>query len=209
MGEEKTIEEDIICFEIDKFLNISYEYLKKFLKELGLNEVEEKKLNCLLLENFINNKFNINNLKDCEWAKLYEEDIKKKDDYNYIKNVYIIELKEDTEYEKLLNNISKLTHERVSLKQGDDFLKKLMKNKKDIDIKKININVLGNYKSRNRFAAPVYVTFWENKDKKYMIIKELNYNYIFKKLGIVIPQQKEIHINYINNFIKCLKSIVS
>lgn len=51
-----------------------------------------------------------------------------------------------------------------------------------------NFNVTkSNQKKENsitRFSAPICISFWENNTKKYVILKELNYKYILKKLDL-------------------------
>ncbi|MBU3127894.1 type III-B CRISPR module RAMP protein Cmr1 [Clostridium tagluense] len=118
-------------------------------------------------------------------------------DYPYVKNISVIPIEKNVLYSNLLNEISKLTHNRVD----DSFIEEFMG-------KEINKSILGNYKTKKRFASPVCVTFSENNDEKYLIIKEVNHNYVLKELGIVKNTDKhKANMKYINNYIKYLKDI--
>jgi len=84
---------------------------------------------------------------------------------------------------------------------------------------KINKNILGNCKHQrkniNRFASPVSVSFWaknnyndsENDEDKYMIIKELNYNYILSSLEITDKESVEANEKYIQKYVERLFEI--
>jgi CRISPR-associated protein Cmr1 len=114
--------------------------------------------------------------------------------YPYVKNIRILKISQNMQYLNLIKNISELTHFRVFKKSENDFTKGIDK------ANEIDRTVLGNFKGqiikRMRFAAPVHVSFWENNDCKYMIIKELNYDYIFDKLE---ESYKEIKKKYKRN----------
>ncbi|GMQ57318.1 hypothetical protein AN1V17_17130 [Vallitalea sediminicola] len=124
-------------------------------------------------------------------------------DFPYVKRVSIIKI--NKEYDEILYEISKLTHDRLD----DKLIDKWFTNKGyKIDSKKINKNILGNCKyqkvSVKRFASPVHISFWENTTDKYMIVKELNYAYIINELKIS-EKSKTVNKNYVDEFVNQVK----
>lgn len=130
-------------------------------------------------------------------------------EYPYIKNIKVIKLfEEHKDYLELQKKVSGLTHDRLDDKFPDETEK----------YRGVDKSILGNYRNGklkiNRFASPVYVSFYENNQDKYMIIKELNYNYMLKNIGkkeciekIYIKEFDEKHVNYVNDYISKLVSI--
>ncbi len=121
--------------------------------------------------------------------------------FPYIKKITLIVIKNDIK--ELLKQISQLTHDRLN----PEFVDK--KNVKDF--KKKYRSVLGNCgESLKRFASPIYCTLFANSNNKYLVIKELNYDYIIPQL-----ENKKNHNNnsltalkaYINKYILRLKEI--
>ncbi|WP_157055617.1 hypothetical protein [Clostridium sp. DMHC 10] len=51
------------------------------------------------------------------------------------------------------------------------------------------------------------MSFWENDDNKYMIIKELNYNYIYNKLNIRGENEQQANKDYVNKYVEELIKI--
>lgn len=91
---------------------------------------------------------------------------------NYIRKLIIVRTQFDSNFNSktnLLYKISDLTHQRLS---GEEFKDKELYNK----------HILGNCRgSLSRFASPVCITLYEFKSEKYLIIKELNYDYIYNE----------------------------
>lgn len=91
---------------------------------------------------------------------------------NYIRKLIIVRTQFDSNFNSktnLLYKISDLTHQRLS---GEEFKDKELYNK----------DILGNCRGRlSRFASPVCITLYEFKSEKYLIIKELNYDYIYNE----------------------------
>lgn len=120
-------------------------------------------------------------------------------DYPFIKKLRVLEIND--EYEKIIKDVSQLTHDRLD----KNFIEGI-ENKKAI-----NKNVLGNCKRQSkgikRFASPICVSFWENKYNRYMIIKELNYNYIFNELNINTQENKEVNKAYVDKYVRELIKI--
>ena len=56
----------------------------------------------------------------------------------------------------------------------------------------INNNILGQHKSGkpklDRFASPLWISFWENENSRYLILKILNYDYLLLKLYLLRKQ---------------------
>jgi CRISPR-associated protein Cmr1 len=114
--------------------------------------------------------------------------------------------KSDKTFDRLLFRISQLTHHRL----GNEFKKSILKadnktklNQNEID--KINNHILGQHKNTGkgyveRYASPVWISFWENEDSKYMIIKVLNFNCS----PIRINDEDKL---YINSFVQDLTKI--
>ena len=119
-------------------------------------------------------------------------------DYPYIKRINIIEKSKDELYTDLYK-VSSLTHERLST----DFINLNLKKFKAINV------VLGNCRCSStkiqRFASPVCITYYEYNEKKIMIIKELNYDYILEKIEICNQEKKYIADKYVNKYIEELK----
>lgn len=89
---------------------------------------------------------------------------------NYAKKIIMIKTKFDNNFENERNifyKISNLTHMRLE--------------EKNVDVEmKYNKEILGNCSKKiTRFASPVYVTVYEFDSEQYLIIKELNYDYIY------------------------------
>ncbi|QXM05367.1 type III-B CRISPR module RAMP protein Cmr1 [Crassaminicella indica] len=98
--------------------------------------------------------------------------------YPYAEKIHIIKIEKNIRYKELIKYISKLTHDRLcfNIKGRKDF-------REGIPYKyRVDKNILGNYRSNSRFAAPVVVSFWENSKNKYLILKELNINYQLQAL---------------------------
>lgn len=128
---------------------------------------------------------------------------KDKLDYPYIKKLRVLKIK--NEYGELIKAVSQLTHDRLYSKNNKDFIDGI--ENREV----INRNVLGNCggqrKGIKRFASPICVSFWENKYNKYMIIKELNYNYIFNELNINTQKDKEANKAYVDKYVRELIKI--
>ncbi|WP_032123135.1 type III-B CRISPR module RAMP protein Cmr1 [Clostridium amazonitimonense] len=121
-------------------------------------------------------------------------------DFPYIKKLNFIKIQEDKKYLDLIYHISELTHDRLpSKKIEEDFIASI--SNKGL----INRNILGNCrfqsKSISRFASPICVSFWENRTDRYMVIKELNYDYILNKLEIKDAKSKKANEDYIQKYI--------
>lgn len=89
---------------------------------------------------------------------------------NYAKKIIMIKTKFDNNFENERNifyKISNLTHMRLE--------------EKNVDVDgEYNKEILGNCSKKiSRFASPVYITFYEFDSEQYLIIKELNYDYIY------------------------------
>lgn len=114
--------------------------------------------------------------------------------YPYAKKIILLKLSETQVYLDLLKNISRLTHERL-----------------DYEEDRINGNILGNCRYKGdklkRYSSPIYVSFSENGNNIYMVIKELNYNYVLKKLNIIESDDKIANKDYINNYVNQLIKI--
>lgn len=131
-------------------------------------------------------------------------------DIHYVKYLHKISLgtfkkeESDAKINDILRKISTLTSIRLSESRNflsDEVNKKL----KDKDLELIfNKEILGNYNYKigkeiirsllGRFASPIYITIYqethENGVKNYLIIKEINYNYVYKE--ILKKKAKEI-----------------
>ncbi|MGG7163510.1 type III-B CRISPR module RAMP protein Cmr1 [Clostridium ihumii] len=130
-------------------------------------------------------------------------------DYPYVKKISFIKIC-DKEYMGLIKKISQLTHDRLRKKDNkkgneEDFTDGIENNQE------IKRTILGNCKGEKcgmkRFASPVSISFWENSDEKYMVIKELNYNYILQKLNIRNDKSLKANDEYVQKYIKELKDI--
>lgn len=127
-------------------------------------------------------------------------------DFSYIKKINFIKIQKDREYDDLIESISRLTHDRLpSKKAEEDFIDSI------VNKESINRNILGNCRfqstSINRFASPIYASFWENAIDRYMIIKELNYDYILDDLKIKNDKSKKTNKEYVDKYIKELIKI--
>lgn len=127
--------------------------------------------------------------------------------YPYIKNTRIVKIPQYIKYIDLIKKVSQLTHDRLYKdKYKKDFTEGILNSDK------IDKNILGNCKVQeseiNRFASPVCVSFWENDESKYMIIKELNYEYIFDKFNIRENEKREADEKYVDKYITELINIV-
>lgn len=91
---------------------------------------------------------------------------------NYIKKLTIIKAEFDSNFNNKTNvlyKISELTHQRLIT---EEFKGKELYNK----------DILGNCRGTlPRFASPVCITVYQFDSKKYLIIKELNYDYIYNE----------------------------
>lgn len=91
---------------------------------------------------------------------------------NYIKKLTIIKAEFDSNFNNKTNvlyKISELTHQRLIT---EEFKGKELYNK----------DILGNCRGKlSRFASPVCITVYQFDSKKYLIIKELNYDYIYNE----------------------------
>lgn len=130
-------------------------------------------------------------------------------DYPYVKKISFMKIC-DKEYMGLIKKISQLTHDRLRKKDKkkdneEDFIDGIENNQE------IKRTILGNCKEEKsklkRVASPVSISFWENSDEKYMVIKELNYNYILQKLNIRTDKSRKANDEYIQKYIKELNDI--
>ena len=123
--------------------------------------------------------------------------------FPYIKKITLIPVKNDIK--ELLEKVSQLTHDRLNTKFVD---KKNVK-----DFKNKYRSVLGNCgESLKRFASPIYCTLFANSSNKYLVIKELNYDYIIPQLENEENQNNDNNSSaalkaYINKYILRLKEI--
>ena len=215
----------------DNTLNI-YEGLKdknviEFISNIGLETVE------LIKASIERNSINVEENKkvrisfidlNCE-----KSDTKEDEDYPYIKSIKAYKIKVKDDYESILTKIKKLTKYRCK----PEFYNPI-KQENDSGNLPIEINILGNYKlkewegykedknnkfsKKRRFACPIVVSFWKNKNDKYMVIKELNYMYMLNKMYKGVNRQendkdeyeKYILINkaYVNKYVEELRKMV-
>lgn len=108
-------------------------------------------------------------------------------DFPYVKEIRIKEVSKDN-IEKILFDISKLTHTKVEITENkEEPFKKGIENNW-----LINNNILGQHKSGkpklDRFASPLWISFWENENSRYLILKILNYDYLLLKLYLLRKQ---------------------
>lgn len=165
---------------------------------------------------------NSKNLKGVEKKYVFKlrkfikiKDIEYKDDYirykieykngmpniHYVKRLHKIGIKNSNDSrENILRKISYLTHERLV-----NYKNFISSNTPKI-AKNLNKEILGNIPNGNlsRFASPVYITIHQQKENTYVIIKELNFDYIYdgKKLT-----RKDLDSQYISGFINRIKEI--
>lgn len=157
--------------------------------------------------------------KDKKYYKINIESNIDMPDINYVKTVTIFEIN-TKDKEHYLKHISKLTHNRLapkklnkcSHKEKAELEECVLKMKEEMDlegndIQKINYDILGNYRKESpRFASPVYVTFCEEDIEKnkvtYIVIKELNYEYIYSEIS---NESKYFDKKYIGWYIKKIK----
>lgn len=157
---------------------------KSLIKNCRLRKIESVLEELPRTENTINKKY----------LRLQFEDGKtdKKMDFPYVKKLKIVKLEKSIKYNDLLKKISQLTHKRLLV---DD---------------KIEKTVLGNFVNNPRkreiprFASPIYITFWENGNNKFLIIKELNYNYIVNKIKKNVDYHKKETEQYVNEHVEKL-----
>lgn len=125
-------------------------------------------------------------------------------DYNYVKKIHFIKLEKDIDY--VLKEISELTHKRTNIEE-------FMGNENgDIDIKNIKKDLLGNHNNRRiqRFASPIHISFFEStadENQQYVVIKELNYDYMKQKLEISKIKENDNEA-YVNQFVKKIKEVI-
>lgn len=139
----------------------------------------------------------------------YEFNNSKLPDIHYVKRLYILKIQGNSE--KTLEKISELTHER--LKKIPEFMKDSKLKEEQID--KINKDILGNCnKTSSRFASPVYITLHqesndEGKKIDYLVIKEINYNYIYEGncKSKNSQQFKDLDAEYVKTYIEKLKEL--
>lgn len=111
--------------------------------------------------------------------------------FPYVTKINIVELK-DNSYTDILYKVSELTHKRL----GDNF-----ENNNDVKY------ILGNWSGKmNRFASPIYVSISQHSNISYLIIKELNYNYILTSHDMRAIDKQEC-LDYVNKYVKELKEI--
>lgn len=128
---------------------------------------------------------------------IFDDSIYKKNKLNfpYIKNINFIKISKNRDYTNLIKLVSQLTHNRL-----DD---KVIKEDNKIII---DPNILGNCKSGNRkinrFASPICVSFWENNIDKYMIVKELNYDYILSSLKTKYDKAINPNKRYVDRYVE-------
>lgn len=111
--------------------------------------------------------------------------------YSYIKNISFKEISSESIRTKSgkedykLSNIIKMIGNESKHRMGKDYYEGLF-----------NKAILGDYK--RRFASPVYVSFSKLNNKYYLIITELNYDYI---------KHGTNDIGYVDHFIEELKNL--
>ncbi|WP_055666012.1 type III-B CRISPR module RAMP protein Cmr1 [Desnuesiella massiliensis] len=147
-------------------------------------------------------KFSIDKLKKDSYVK-YIIECNNMPNIHYAKYLHKIKI-ENENIMNILKNISELTHKRLEDCEG--FISK----ETNFKLKEENLNkeVLGNFKGGKllRFASPVYVTLHEEGNDPYIIIKELNYKYIYEHEQI---KEKELDLDskyiagYINEILQC------
>jgi len=121
-------------------------------------------------------------------------------DIHYVKSLYVVKIVKDISNKdnlaNILKQISELTHERIANPEN------LIKSSEAFNSFNLNKDILGNFRGKglSRFASPVCVSFYDN----YMIIKELNYNYIYTKGKL---HEKDLDKKYVEGYIEKLKNI--
>jgi CRISPR-associated protein Cmr1 len=186
-------------------------------KDINLEDLVQSNNN-----NPISFYINSKNLKGVEKKYVFKlrkfikiKDIEDKDDYirykieykngmpniHYVKHLHKIGIKNSNDSrENILSKISYLTHERLI-----NYKNFISSNTPKI-AKNLNKEILGNIPNGNlsRFASPVYITIHQQKENTYVIIKELNFDYIYdgKKLT-----RKDLDSQYISGFINRIKEI--
>ncbi|EJP6472457.1 type III-B CRISPR module RAMP protein Cmr1 [Clostridium sporogenes] len=183
---------------------------------IDIDGIENDKFKSILRKSPIEILRECSEWADCNIRSLYpirnlkndSKQIEKLDfDYPYAKKIEILKISKNKNYKSLIESISKLTHCRLCNKKdcNKDFVYKIENSNQ------INRNILGNCRGQevkiNRFASPISVSFWENSNNKYMIIKQLNYNYILGRLRIQDNGSIKANEDYINKYIKELVKI--
>lgn len=197
------------------------------INSVTIDKDSEKKYNDLINKNpieLLRISTRNNNSKNEEM--LQYDKFPKHFNYPYVNKINIIKIgsKSDQykkfDYMNLIEEISQLTHDRIYDIERQKQLQDSLKINKDIEIYD---SILGNFKKHekvNRFASPVYVSFWENNKDIYMIIKELNYDYIFKKYKKYykkennkdmdeseLEREKELNKVYVDSYVQKLIQI--
>ncbi|GEM_PF-3160368 len=172
---------------------------------------------------FRTRKFSMDGYEKDKYIKYKIECKDNMEDIHYVKYLHKILIENKINQENgakdavrsVLEEISNLTHERLVNYQ--DFISKetikaieKLKDKNFDDEKKfgsvLNKEILGNCSEGelSRFASPVYVTSYQELGgtglNAYIIIKELNYKYIYEKIT-----EKKVDSEYITGYINKIK----
>ena len=178
--------------EFGKLLPMNLEDIVELLTKLNLNNQGEfvKLRNCSTTDNIVS----------------YSGQGKSDElDYPFVKRITINHLNNETDVKGLLKKISELTHDRLCAIENNE---NGLLDRKDLD--KVNVSILGQHKSGipkiKRFASPVCISFaMDRGNNKYLIIKELNYNYAVSKLyNNKTKVNSKINQKYISEFINKL-----
>ncbi|BDR81187.1 hypothetical protein N072000002_13670 [Clostridium tetani] len=182
------------AFKINSISGINEEY-NYLLKKSPVDVLKECEI--YLKDNDLY-KVRKNRYRNNKIEKLIFDDslyIKNKLNFPYIKNINFIKISKNRDYTNLIKLVSQLTHDRL-----DD---KVIKEDNKIII---DPNILGNCKSGNRkinrFASPICVSFWENNIDKYMIVKELNYDYILSSLKTKYDKSINFNKRYVDEYVE-------
>lgn len=148
----------------------------------------------------IKKDLNIRNFKEENEVITFDNYEDKSLDFPYVKKIKVMKLEKINE--SLLEGISKLTHLKVEVTKDKN--KKVEPFKNDIENSRfVDNNILGNHKSGkskiNRFASPICISFLENNNSKYLVLKILNYDYFLLELYL---SRKEFHLKRRDEFIK-------
>lgn len=120
-------------------------------------------------------------------------------DFPYAKKITVLEIK-DNNIDNILKSLSQLTHDRlnnIESKEIEPFMSKTIMNN-------IHLSILGNFngdKSIDRYASPICTSIYELNCVMYLIIKELNYNYILSEFKNHKNDNKADIEQYINKYI--------
>lgn len=161
-----------ICKIEDVEKKIEFELFKfeKLMKELNKEikfKIDQKELcyRARTVKNEVDEVYEVNEY-------IFSSDKSALINVNYIKKLTIIKAEFDSNFNNKTNvlyKISELTHQRLIT---EEFKGKELYNK----------DILGNCgELLPRFASPVCITVYQFDSKKYLIIKELNYDYIYNE----------------------------